>query len=109
MVDTNVVDELVHTVAAPDIVPASGNGLIVMMLDVDTDPQALATVYITVSTPAETPVIVPDGEASAWALSTEKVPPLVVSVKLMILPTQTLDPPVMLPAVTGGCLTVKEL
>ena len=55
----NVVALPTHTFVAPVIIPASGNGLMVIALVADAVPQPFVTLYAMVSIPALTAVTVP--------------------------------------------------
>jgi hypothetical protein len=44
-----------QSAAGPDIVPGYGNGFTVIVFNASTEPQALVTVYLIVSTPGDSP------------------------------------------------------
>jgi hypothetical protein len=100
----NVIDELTQTLEAPDIVPAFGKGLTVIVFLAIAVPQLPETVYMIVSMPAVTPVAIPP-EIVACALLALQAPPVATSVNVIDEPTHTPEGPVMLPAF-GNALTV---
>ena len=96
-----------QTTARPVMVPATGNGLTVIIADATAVPQLLVTVYLMVSVPPATPVTPPKEEMLA-TLSVEllQVPPAAVSARAIEADWQTVEGPVMPPA--KGCgLTVN--
>jgi hypothetical protein len=94
----------VHTIAAPEMIPASGTSLIFMVFVAMSIPQILETAYIMVSVPAATLVTTPP-ETVADVLLLLQAPPVTTSVKVMAEPTHKPDKPVMLPA-SGNALMV---
>ena len=88
----SVIVDPVHTVDAPDIVPAPGT-LTRMPFFADTVPHALVTEYNIVSVPALTPVTMPPVETVAFAFWLLQVPPGVPpgSAKVAVLPAHIFD------------------
>lgn len=108
MLADNVVLAEGHTVKAPVITGGAGAGFTVMTFDTLADPHALITIYITVSTPAAIPVIIPLPPILALLLATPQIPPIVLFVIEIVLPVHTSDGPLIVPA-TGTELTVYIL
>jgi hypothetical protein len=105
----SVVVLLTHTAAVPDIVPASGLALIVTALVATSEPQPLVTVYDMSTEPAAMPLTTPAADIVATEGSElSQVPPLVVLLSVMLLPVQTTDGPLMVPAAGSG-LTVTSI
>ena len=94
-----------HTVDAPDMVPASGNGLTVNVCVAAAVPQLLATAYDIVVVPATRPFTLPEAStvANAGAVLLQ-VPPLVpvTSVSEVVKPEHTDGVPVIAPAFGAG-------
>jgi uncharacterized MnhB-related membrane protein len=105
----SVIDELTHTEEAPVIVPAFGNGLIVIFFVTLAVPQLFVTVYEIVAVPAANPFTSPDVpiEAIVGALLVHE-PPATALLKLRTDPTHTVDAPLMAPAFGNG-LTVTTV
>ena len=96
----NVDVEPTHSTDGPTMLPASGCGFTVIVLVVETDPQLLDTVYEMVSIPADTPVTIPEPVPTvAVVLLLLHTPPVVPLLSVIVVPTQTLLEPVMVPAV----------
>ena len=109
-----VVDS-VNVVVAPiqrlgiglDMVPAIGRGLTEIGLVWVADPQLLVTVYFMESKPAATPVTTPLATvALALLLDHAPAPPPDVSANVIVLPTQTLVIPFMVPALGNGRIVI---
>jgi hypothetical protein len=99
----------VHTVLGPLIVPALGMGNTVIGLVLRAVPQALVTVYLMVSRPALTPVTIPVVPTVAAAVFTLlHTPPVVLAVRVVVAPTQTVLLPLMVPDV-GAAITATYL
>ena len=95
-----------HTVIRPFIIPASGNGLTVIISVALKVPQLLLTVYDIVAVPAVMPVRLPVEPTVAMLVEPElHIPPPEPSVTLVIDPAHTLKRPVIVP-VSGNGLTV---
>lgn len=105
-----VVVALGQTVNVPVIVPASGEGLTVTIFVAATVPQLLLTVYDIVLVPGATPVTIPVNEPMvAIAVFTElHNPPPAASLKVVVVPGQAVNIPVMVPA-SGVALTVTTM
>jgi hypothetical protein len=93
----NVMLSWAHTLAAPLIAPASGNGFTAMLAAVEALPQLLLTIYLIVSTPADTPEVTPL-KTPANVLLLLHTPPADRSARIVVAPTQTLVNPVIVPA-----------
>ena len=104
-VSDNCVVNPVQRFVTPEIVPVSGMSSTTIILEADSVAQPLLTVKYTVSVPALTPVISPLLTA-ALALLTLHTPPVTVSVRLMVLPAQTDEGPLIIPG-SGNGLTVN--
>jgi hypothetical protein len=92
-----------HTVVGALIVPAAGSGFTVTAFTAIAVPHPLVTVYFTVSTPAVAPTYTPADDilpnvANAWP----QVPPVAVSVKVILLPAHTVAGPLIAPAAGSG-------
>ena len=93
-----------HAKGDPIIVPAFGNGgLIVITFTAVAAPHTFVTVYMMISMPIVTPVTTPPDMVAVLPLLLH-TPPGVISVKVMLEPTHTLEGPVMVPAVMGGLI-----
>ena len=97
-----LMDKPTHTLDGPVIVPASGNGFIVIIFVAVAVPHELVTIYLIVCVPAEAPVTTPDPETVAVALLLLHTPPVTASDKLMEKPAHTLEGPVIVPAPDAG-------
>ena len=93
----SIIVDPTHTPDGPDMVPAFGAGLIVIIFDAVV-PDVPVVVYKIVSMPAVTPVTIPPVVTVASALLLLHTPPAVVSVNVTDEPTQTTDGPDMPPA-----------
>ena len=94
----NVEDIPVHMAAAPVMLPATGEGMIVIPAVVNAVPQPLVTVYVIVALPEVTPVISPVVLTVATAaLLLLHVPPVVVLLKVILAPWHTDERPVIVP------------
>lgn len=82
--------------------PALGNGFTVTGCVATAEPQLAVTVYIIVSTPADTPVTMLPLTVAIEVLLLLHVPPGAMSVKAMAEPTHTVLAPVIVPAVRYG-------
>ena len=87
-VSTSVIDPLTHILLCPVMLPANGNGLIVIGLDAVSAPQMFVTVYLMVSVPADKPKTTPFWMVSATLLLIQ-IPPLIVSASVIEDPTHT--------------------
>lgn len=97
----SVVVEPTQTVDAPAM--GSGSGLTVITLVVVATPQPLVTVYTIVSTPAVTPVTIPEASTVATrVLVLLHTPPVTEPVTVMVLPAHTAVGPDIVPAVGNG-------
>jgi hypothetical protein len=95
-----------QTEEAPVTVPAKGAGSTVTVFVAIPLPHALDSEYEISTVPAETPVTIPVLPTVAIAaLDDDQVPPVVVLLKVMVLPAHTKDAPVIVPADDNG-LTV---
>lgn len=92
----------------PEMIPAFGAILIVMILDADTDPHDPVTVYKTVSVPVDNPVTTP-AATDACALTVLQTPPATVSVRVTVPPMQTPDGPEILPAASAAPTATMRL
>jgi hypothetical protein len=70
-------------------------------------PHTLDTLYLTVSSPAETPVITPADDTETLPVVVLHTPPPTVDVKVVVAATQTTAVPEIVPA-TGSGLTVFD-
>ena len=96
-----------HTDDAPDMLPASGNGLTVNVCVAAAVPQPLVTVYDIVVVPAAMPVTLPEASKVANDVAVLlHVPPVATSVSGVLLAAHTVDAPDMVPA-SGNGLTVN--
>ena len=86
-----------HTLAGPEMVPALRNGPIVTILTADAVPQALVMEYMMVSSPGVTPTSKPPEEIVALLLLALQVPPATVSTRVVNVPAQITEAPVMVP------------
>ena len=93
-----------HTVGIPEIIPASGDGLTVIVRLAVAAPQELITIYSTVSTPGAMPEITPP-DTVAFPFIVLHRPPAAVSDTIIVAPVQTVDIPDIIPAIGKG-LTV---
>lgn len=95
-----------HTIAGPETVPDTGNGLTVISCSVTTKPQELNMTYDMDTAPAETPDITPEDRAAlALPLPAIQLPPGNDPASVTAAPTQTdVDPEI--DAATGSGLTV---
>ena len=106
-VSLSVTWEPTHTLLRPVTAPGAGNGFIVIGHAATAVPQLLVTVYFMVSVPAALPVTTPPALTPASAYTELQVPPAVpvASVRVIWEPAQTVDRPLMAPALGIG-LTV---
>jgi len=91
-----------HNAAAPEMVPALGAGLTVMVFVADIMPQLATIVYEIVSTPADTPVTMPADPIVAEALLLLQRPPATLFVKVIVAPGHTEDGPEITPGETAA-------
>lgn len=97
-----------HTVAVPDIVPASVVELMVTTRVAAAVPQLLETVYEMVDDPNATPVTIPVDEptVAVVVLVDVQTPPVAVLLSVVVAAGQTMEIPEMVPAFGKG-FTVK--
>lgn len=97
-----VTEDPTHIQAVPPI--AAGTGLTVIVLKTGEDP----LVYVMVVTPAANPATTPVAE-SIWAAAVPlyHVPPDVVSLSVIVLPTQTFEGPVIGPVAKLAKVTIN--
>ena len=91
----SVIEDAAHTESAPLRLPASGDGLTMIVVVALSVPQLLVTVYVIVSLPAFTPVITPALLTVALSLLTLHVPPAIPSISAVLLPEHTPVAPVI--------------
>ena len=96
-----------HTVVPPDIIPELGSGFTVIKVKATAVPQELLTVYLMVSTPAETAVTVPPALMVAIAVDVLlHVPPPAPSVKFNVCVGHSGAAPLIAPAFGVGLTTI---
>ena len=99
--------EVLQMDVGPTMVPATGNGYIVIGATARAVPQPLVSVYLIVSIPPEMACTTPSAVMVALAGNTLlQVPPGVPSERVTESPIQTVNVPVMGPGVTGNGLIV---
>jgi len=98
----------VQIVDAPDMTPAYGNGLMVITFIAADVPQVFVTVYLIVSKPGDTPVIIPP-IIDAVALVQLHMPLGEASDKVMVDAGQTVDGPVIEPADGNGFTVIVSV
>src|SRR3569833_4355717 len=86
-----------HNASGPEIVPALGEGLTVMVFVADFIPQLATMVYEIVSAPADTPVTIPVEPMVACVLLLLHRPPATLLVNVIVAPGHTDDGPEMVP------------
>ncbi len=105
-VSESEIEDPTQTEEVPVIEPAKGAGSTVTALVAMPLPHALDTEYEMSTVPATTPVTTPVLPTVAIATSDDDhVPPVVVLLRVIVLPTHTIDAPVIVPAEDNG-LTV---
>ena len=105
----SVVEVPVHIDDVPEMLPALGNGLIVMLLVATAVEQDVATVYEITTLPDATPVTRPVASTVAIEeLAEDHIPLVPVVVKLEVLPAQIGEVPEIVPA-SGLLITVTSL
>jgi hypothetical protein len=99
-----------QTTGVPVIMPACGNGLMVIVWLAISVPHELVTAYITVSSPATIPVTeddAPIGTMLAVVLLTDHVPPITVSEREISPASHTIAAPVITPACGNGLMVIS--
>jgi hypothetical protein len=102
----NVVVAPAHTVAVPVIEPADGAALTVTAAMVVAVPQSLVTVYVIAALPLAMPVTTPLAlpTIATPVLLLLHIPPDAALVNVIVLPTHTVDVPIIAPA-SGDAFT----
>jgi len=117
VVDSRVQLSVKQTCCVPERVPALGAAVTVItkVEEALAQPPVPLTVYVIVAVPAAAPVTTPALLIGAMLEEVEvQVPPLAVEVKVVTLPTQRAEVPVMVPAlgaavtVTANCVIASE-
>ena len=99
----NMMDEPVHTLEGPVIVPGFDVVLTVMVIVAVAVPHVPVTTYIIISEPDVTPVTIPDAEpiVATAELLLLQMPPVIASDNVIVEPTHTSERPVIVPAFVG--------
>ena len=94
-----------QTVPVPVILPAIGKGLTVIIFVAVSTPHALVNIYLMVSIPVVTPVIIPP-EIVTIGLLALHIPSEIASVNVITELTQTVEEPVIVPALGNGLMVI---
>ena len=105
-VSLSVMDAGAQTKDAPEIIPASGSGLTVIIFVAVPIPQPFTTVYVTVSVPGAIPTTTPPDDTMACALLAVQVPPDTVSVNAIAAVRQTDEMPLIVPGFGRGLMVI---
>jgi hypothetical protein len=97
-----------HTLAGPLTAPASGSGFTERVAVVAILPQLLLTLYIIVSTPADTPVVTPLKTFADVLLLLHK-PPAERSDNVIVEPGHTFTGPAMVPAIGNESMVINAV
>jgi hypothetical protein len=96
------VTALAQTMVVPEIVPANGSVLTLIVTGATAEPQLLLTLYDKVAVPSATPDTTPPETVAVPVLPLVHVPPVILGIRVVVAPAQTVVVPVRVPAIGNG-------